>query len=178
MLFDKPYIMQRFYKKILFFLFFIFNFSSCKINNNLIATHRTIPFEFSKPPYIQNWVAGVKGGGSGVNIHIPVKDLLNTTPDSIYFRGKSTKAIFINDNIIGRFSSEVNQLEGETLSKHKLIEAKNDFNSTTQSRFLNLILQDNECILTFRVRNRLYYHKISSLLQLDAIPYSSPPEPR
>lgn len=170
--------MQRFYRKTLIFLFFIFYFSSCKINNNLIASHRTIPFEFSKPPYVQDWIAGVRGGGSGVNIHIPVKDLLNTTPDSIYFRGKSTKAFFINDNIIGRFPSEVNQFEGETLSKHKLIEIKNDFNLTTRSRFLNLTLRDNECILTYRMRNRLYYHKISSLLQLDAIPYSSPPEPR
>ncbi len=42
--------------------------------------------------YYQHWVAGIKGGGSGVNIFIPIDNLDNNVKlDSVYFKGKATK---------------------------------------------------------------------------------------
>jgi hypothetical protein len=35
-------------------------------------------------PYFQSWVAGVQGGGSGIDVFLPVKDLNNITPLTAY----------------------------------------------------------------------------------------------
>ena len=62
-------------------------------------------------PYFQSWVAGIQGGGSGVDVFLPVKDLKNITPDSLHFRGQRVKVIYKDQYITARFQTPDNQVE-------------------------------------------------------------------
>ena len=71
-------------------------------------------------PYFQSWVAGAQGGGSGVDVFLPVKDLNNITPDSLHFRGQRAKVIYKDQRITARFHTPDNQLEKVILSNEPL----------------------------------------------------------
>ncbi len=77
-----------------------------------------------KEVYCQSWVAGVRGGGAGINIFIPtnIKTYDNTRLDSVYFRGKSAKLQIIEDKTIvyvGRFISEANKNQDLVMSGNR-----------------------------------------------------------
>src|SRR5690606_41772555 len=62
------------------------SFSQCSSSQKL---QEKAPVTFGEV-YFQRWNAGIQGGGSGINLFIPVMDT-NVVLDSVYFRGKSAK---------------------------------------------------------------------------------------
>ena len=59
-----------------------------------------VPFQIGAC-YYQKWIAGVEGGGSGIDLYIPIISNGNITElDSVYFQGKGTKLEFKNDSFI------------------------------------------------------------------------------
>ncbi|MBR9846987.1 MAG: hypothetical protein GYB35_13165, partial [Algicola sp.] len=90
------------------------SFSQCSSAQKL---QKRAPVEFGQV-YAQKWVAGVKGGGSGINVFIPVKNT-SVVLDSIFFRGQKAKLEFNKDKetfYVGRFQTPMNQKQDIILS--------------------------------------------------------------
>jgi len=126
-------------------------------------------------PYFQSWVAGVQGGGRGVDVFLPVKDLKRITPDSIHFRGQRAKAVYKNQMIVAHFSSSQNQPKDVILSNEPLAEAKNQLLPTGDRSPFEL--PNNACVLSYKIENNRYYHKITDLTQRPSNSYPKSPPP-
>lgn len=126
-------------------------------------------------PYFQTWVAGVQGGGRGVDVFLPVKDLNNITPDSIHFRGQRAKAVYKYQMIVGHFSSPQNQPKDIILSNEPFAEANNQL--LPKADYSAFELEPNACVLSYILENKRYYHKITDLTQRTSISYPKSPPP-
>ena len=86
------------------------SFSQCSSAQKL---QKETPIKFGTS-YYQHWVAGIQGGGSGINLFIETEGILkeNIQLDSVYFRGMVAK-FEVKPNYptlyIGRFSLKANQ---------------------------------------------------------------------
>lgn len=106
--------------------------------------------------YYYSWNAGIKEGGSGVNVFIKIKDT-HLILDSVYFKGKRAKLqIKHNDSslYVGRFTFK------------------------TDSSDINLLktpfkLKDNECVISYLDSKKLHYYKISNIEERETINYPS-----
>lgn len=142
----------------------------------MIGCQTTKPALFvSKPPisiespYYQSWVAGIQGGGSGVDVFLPVKNLEGITLDSLFFRGQVTKAIYNNQYIVGHFKTSQNQPQDVILSHELLAEANNQL--FPRRNFIPFELAEKACVLSYFHQNRRYYYKISNLTERTNVPY-------
>ena len=126
-------------------------------------------------PYFQSWVAGAQGGGSGVDVFLPVKDLNNITPDSLHFRGQRVKVIYKDQYITARFHTLDNQLGKVILSNEPLAEANNKLLPLGDNSPFDL--PKNTCVLSYRLNNKRYYYKILDLTKSNFTPYPSSPPP-
>lgn len=125
--------------------------------------------------YCQTWVAGIKGGGSGINIFIPVMDK-TIQLDSVYFRGKATK-LEVNSSetplYIGRFKTGFNE--------HKDIIMSSDSNEEYGNKLpekavkIPFDLKDDECVVSYIKDNKTLYYKISNVQQKEPLNYPSAP---
>jgi hypothetical protein len=137
-----------------------------------------------KPPiglgetYAQKWVAGVKGGGSGINVFIPVKDT-SVTLDSIYFRGQKEQLEFVKREqalYVGRFRTDLNQSKDLILSSDMKEESKNRLPKLKEK--LPFEFNDDECIITYRKGGKTMYYKISNIKMEEPLNYPSAPPNR
>ena len=158
------------YKISLFCLSFMIG---CKITKpTLFVSKILISIE---APYFQTWVAGVEGGGRGIDVFLPVKDLNNITPDSIHFRGQRAKAVYKNQMIVGHFSSPQNQPKDVILSNEPFAETNNQLLPIADHSAFEL--EHNACVLSYILENKHYYHKITDLTQRTSISYPKSPPP-
>lgn len=128
-----------------------------------------------KDVYYQSWVAGVKGGGSGINVFIKVQDTL-VKLDSIYFRNKRV-ALEVKPHdrtlYIGRFNSGSNQMKEKIMH----LEPKEEYGNTMPEIPVPIPfeLKDYECVISFIKGKRIKYFKIENLRRERSIPYPSAP---
>lgn len=150
------------------------SFSQCSSTHKL---ETEAPIFHGQAYYIQ-WIAGVQGGGSGIDVFIPTKD--NTVAfDSIYFRNMVSK-LAVQDQpervYVGHFKTRIN-------SKRDVI-----MSSDNQEEFGNVMpdipknspfeLKDSECILSFLKNGKTHYYKITNLVQKEGTPMMSAPPNR
>ena len=64
----------------------------------------TAPLEITAP-YYNSWVAGIEGGGAGINVFLPLKENANIVIDSLHFRGEKSAVETRDKLIIGRFKT-------------------------------------------------------------------------
>ena len=148
----------------------LLNFSNCggaQNNNGKMTLEQNPPFKISEA-YYQNWVAGIKEGGSGTNIHIVFNEM---EPDvviqNIYFRNQILEA----KGNINEPKQFVGYLKNETprdviMDADPLKEAQN----TTQKEF-PFQLQENESVIEYWFGGEKNYYKIENLSQREMIPY-------
>ena len=134
---------------------------SCKSTRS-IHFQSEIPLQIESP-YFQTWVAGIQGGGSGIDVFFPVKDLNNIIPDSIHFRGQRVKAVYKNKMILGHFSTPKNQHQDIILSNEPLAEANNQLLPKQDHSAFEL--EPNTCVLSYIIDNKRFYYKITDLIQ-------------
>ena len=158
------------YKISLFCLSFLLGCKTTK--STLFVSNSPISIE---APYFQSWIAGVQGGGRGVDVFLPVKDLKRITPDSIHFRGQRAKAVYKNQMIVAHFSSSQNQPKDVILSHEPFAEAKNQLLPKEDHSAFEL--EPNTCVLSYILENKRYYHKIINLVQRPTIAFPSSPPP-
>ncbi len=150
----------------------MFSFSQCSSQKKL---QDQAPMQL-KEVYCQSWVAGVRGGGAGINIFIPtnIKTYDNTRLDSVYFRGKSAKLQIIEDKTIvyvGRFISEANKNQDLVMSGNR----KEEYGNKTPmgEEGIPFELKDDECVVSYKVGAKTKYFKIENIVEKVSIPYPS-----
>ena len=157
-------------------LFVLVSFSQCSSSKTL---QEKAPINFGEV-YFQSWVAGVEGGGSGINIFIPIKEttLGNFELDSVYFRGKVAKLETKTDKTlyIGRFSTPANQQIDIKMTNEPNGEYGNTV--TALSENFPFQLKDNECVVGYKDNNQTKYYKIENISEKDRVDYPSAPPNR
>ena len=126
--------------------------------------------------YCQAWIAGIEGGGAGLNIFIPTENT-SIELDSVYFRGKVAKLEVKNQNgtiYIGRFISDFNKKKDLIMSNKPNAEFGNEMPNI--SKKIPFELKDNECVISYKKGKTTKYFKVDNVVEKDLIPYpSSPP---
>lgn len=136
---------------------------------------KTNPVEFGEV-YYQQWVAGVKGGGSGVNIYIPIKSNNNhIVLDSVFFREKVSKLEKINESlVVGRFKSSVNQQKDLILSSNPKDEYGNQVEKSVQD--FPFELKSNQCVISYIEDFKTKYIMMDNILKKTLLAYPSAPQ--
>jgi len=141
-------------------------FSHCKVFDPL-TLQKTPPFTLSQTPYYQAWISGMFGGGSGINVFIPIEEPKHFRLDSLHFREQKVKAVYQNKSIFACFKTTDNQ------NKDILEGIDNSLLSTVDRSPFSL--KHDACILSYQINNKRYYYKIEDLQQKPSIGYPSAP---
>ena len=119
-----------------------------------------VPFSLEAVSF-QEWYAGIKVGGTGINVFLPLKNVnQNVTIDSIYFRNLKAK-LEMKD---GKYVAVL-----ENTSKFytfKKSERPDDYPFT---------LLDDECAISYIENGVTKYHKVSQLNEVAGIYYENGP---
>ena len=123
--------------------------------------------------YYKHWVAGVKGGGSGITLFFSIKNNnKNVEFDSAYFRGMQTKLDFKKTGYAANFKTKANQKEDVIMSNDKNAEFGNQLPSKADFPFQ---LKDNECVISYIEDNTTKYFKIENIIEKPRDQYPSAP---
>ena len=147
---------------------FLFSFSNCgSSQTNSYTLTQDPPFSIDDV-YYQKWVAGVQGGGSGINVHITFKDFREDVRiDSIYFRNKVEKAQNApqqREQYVGYFKTETNRAINMDINPKE--EAKNI--PPTPFPFK---LSENEAVVSYYKNGIIKYYKIKGIRQKQMLAY-------
>ena len=145
------------------------SFSQC---SSVPKLQNEAPMSFGEV-YYQEWTAGVQGGGSGINLFIPVIDS-DIILEKVFFRGEEAKLEVKPSNpklYIGRFKTEINQPKDIILSS----DPKEEYNNTIPQKETSIPfnLEDNECVISYSIDGSTKYFKISNIRKEPAINYPS-----
>lgn len=137
----------------------LFSFSQCK--NSKEMTYKTVKhaqFKITKATY-KNWVAGVKGGGSGINVFIAIPNLETDkiTIDSLFFRGQKVKAEHKGLLYVGYFKTSTNQKKDIIMSGD--VNAEYGNKAPIKELKFPFDLKDNEVVISYKKRGKIKYLK-------------------
>lgn len=136
---------------------------------------KSIPMTFGEV-YYQHWVAGVQGGGSGINLFINVNSNKNNIIlDSIYFQSDVAKLEPVNSSLfVGRFKTEANQTKDFVMSSNP----KEEYGNTVQStkKHIPFNLKDNQCVLSYKEGDKIKYFMIEDIKKKKLLAYPSAPQ--
>ncbi|WP_223550173.1 hypothetical protein [Aestuariivivens sp. NBU2969] len=146
------------------------SFSQCA---SILKLQDTIAVDIGEV-YYQSWVAGVKEGGSGINIYIPIKNKsAEIVLDSVYFKRKGVKLEETNPNLyIGRFSIATTKPD-IVMTNKPFAEYGNKAPKIKQDSPFDL--KEDECVLSFTERGKRKYYKITGIIKNKPIFYPSTP---
>lgn len=124
--------------------------------------------------YCQSWVAGIEGGGSGINIFIPMKEEFSQL-DSVYFRGKVAKLEIIPDSLllVGRFKTDFNQPKDMVMHKDPKKEFGNEMPEIPKN--FPFDLKDDECVISYLEGQKTKYFKVKNIVQKPILAYPAAP---
>ena len=147
------------------------SFSQCSSAQKL---QEKAPTNFGQV-YCQTWVAGVRGGGSGINIFIPVTNF-SVKIDSVYFRGKKAKLNIESDNkmvFVGRIKTDLNNEQHDVMVNS---EVKEEQKEEAPKETIPFELQNNECVVSYIDNGAVKYYKIENVVDKPLTSY--PMQPR
>lgn len=151
------------------------SFSQCSTAQKL---QKEAPLTYDEV-YSQRWIAGIQGGGSGVNLFIPVTSQSEIVLDSVYFRGQASKLEIRKDTAlyIGRFQSEFNQPKQDIVLSS---DQKEEYNNQLPKKSVEIPfeLKDDECVVSYQKGDKTLYFKISGITQKAPLNYPSTPPNR
>tara|TARA_B110000037_G_scaffold107971_1_gene125084 strand:- start:9779 stop:10282 length:504 start_codon:yes stop_codon:yes gene_type:complete len=148
----------------------IFNCKSAQ--EPLLQFQTTAPIDFSEP-YYNSWVAGIEGGGAGINVFLPTTKPSKIIIDSLHFRGEKSAVETRDQLIIGRFKYTTTRKKDIIFSSDRRAEYGNT--PPTQIDASPFTLSQNECVISYQVKNKRLYYKISNLKKGGSIAYPSAP---
>ncbi|PVW15104.1 hypothetical protein DDV96_06765 [Marixanthomonas spongiae] len=148
--------------------FIFFSFSNCgSSQTNSYKLTQNAPFSIDDVFY-QDWVAGVKEGGSGTNVHITFKNMEeDVVIDSIFFRNKSEKAKNspqAKKHYIGYFKNKTNR--DIVMDSDPRKEAQN-----TPPEPFPFNLADNEAVVSYEQNGSTEYFKITDIRKKEMLAY-------
>lgn len=156
-------------KKITYFILF----SCVSLGNYSCAGGKDVLFE-KEPPFkvkaafFQTWVAGIEGGGSGINVSIILGEIFEEIEvKEIYYQDKVTKAVQDTQNIDKYTGFFVNEINRDIVMD---VNAKKEAANTPPEKSL-FTLSKNEAVLSYLHNGEYEYYKISDLEEKPIIAY-------
>lgn len=133
----------------------------CASSKEVVTTFED-PTAFKvKPVYFQEWYAGIKVGGTGINIFVPVvNESENITIDSIYFRNLKGKLVKKDGKYLAILKNKLRQYI------FKKAERPDDYPFT---------LTDNECAISYIENEQTKYIKITNINEVAGTYYENGP---
>ena len=128
--------------------------------------------------YYQKWIAGVQGGGAGINLFIPVDELPeNIQLEKVFFQKMAAPIKKETDTLwVARFVTNVNRERDIVMSNNPIEEA---VNTPQEQGNFPFRLEDTEAGLSYRQDGVLKYSKILNLKEKTSVAYpSAPPKDR
>ncbi|TXD70314.1 hypothetical protein [Aequorivita lipolytica] len=148
----------------------ILSFSNCggaTTVGSKMSFEQNPPFKIAEA-YYQNWVAGVKEGGSGTNVHITFSEIdPNVVIQNIYFKKQILEAKGnVNEpkQFVGYLKNE--QQRDIIMDSDPIKEAQN-----TPSKTFPFELENNQAVVEYWFSGKKNYYKIINLSQKEMIPY-------
>ncbi len=150
------------------------NFSSCSSAQKL---QEETPFSIGEVSS-QKWVAGVQGGGAGINVFIPISEIEeNIEMKGLYYHGKLVELEKRKDGLyIGRFKTNINQKVDFIIDEDSKKEYGNKVPEIEEKAKIPFELKDNEAILSYMHKGRLKYFKIENIITKQIAAYLSTPK--
>lgn len=144
----------------MFAIVFSFTFQ-CSSSKAVLPTFEDSTTFNVKPIQFQEWYAGIKVGGTGVNVFVPISDVSNNIEiDSIYFRNLKGK-------LVQKGSKYVALLKND--SPHytfQIAEKPSDFPFT---------LTNDECVISYIQDGETKYLKMRDLTEVAGTYYENGP---
>ena len=155
----------------------IFSLSIILFSNTGCAGGKDTGYSFEQEPpftlgtvYYQDWVAGVREGGSGTNVHITIESYADDVVIlDVYFRSKKEKAQNspqFMDQYVGYFKNEARPdiiMDSDPVKESQNIPPES----------FPFQLEDNEAVLSYLYKDEVMYLKISKMEQKPMIAYPS-----
>ena len=125
------------------------------------------PFKIQQAQF-QKWVAGVQGGGSGVNVQVTILEIQEGVQiKEMYFREQIVKArsnFETPDYFTGEF---LNQPRPDVIMDGDAVqEAQN-----TPPREFPFQLKDDEAVISYSLKGEVYFVKVSSMEEKPMLAY-------
>lgn len=138
----------------------LFGFSQCGNSKNLTyKLQEEISFKVLDANY-QPWVAGISGGGGGINVFFMVSNLdsKNIEMDSLFFRGQIAKIEIKPTAYVARFKRNVNQRPD--LIIHGEADAEYENTPAIKESKFPFKLEDDEAIVSYKEKEIQKYFKL------------------
>lgn len=158
------------------YYFFSMTFMALLVSNcgSAQELQANVPLEIGEV-YYQHWIAGIKGGGSGVNVFINViSNKNNMVLDSVYFQGKVAKVDKVNDTLfVGRIKTNANQKNDLVMSSNP----KEEYGNKVQlpSENYPFELTNHQCVISYKEGIETKYFKVESMTKRPLQAYPSAP---
>lgn len=149
-------------KKATYALIFAVIFTStfqCASHKEIATTfEEEAPFKV-KPVSFQEWYAGIKVGGTGINVFIPITNIKeNIVFNNVYFR-----------NLKGQLVKE----QGKYVAVLKNPSRNYTFIKADKPADYPFTLADDECVLSYTENGKLKYYKMISLNEVAGTYYEN-----
>ena len=154
------------------------SFAQCTSTKKTMEITKTIELtkESISEVYYQKWVAGVRGGGSGIDLYINKSVVGDKKLITAYFKGKSVKfnSIAMNSNVyIAHFNGEANQKYDLNMEADAINEYGNKIPTKKDSIPFKLAI--NDAVVTYLENNTLMYLKLLNIPKKETLAYPSAP---
>lgn len=145
--------------------------SSKNPNNNFVFEKKP-PFKLENA-YFQKWAAGVKEGGSGINVFVNFEEMpSDVVVQNIYFRNHILEAKNSLDNPESFTATWLNEKKDDSyiMDSNPLAEAKN-----TPSNHFPFSLDDDQAVISYWHGGERHYFKIKHLSERHQLNYPQAP---
>jgi len=126
--------------------------------------------------YYQNWVAGVRGGGSGTDLYISKSAVGNKQLVTAYFKEKIVdfdSTVKESNMYIARFKGEANQVYDINMEEDAINEYGNK--APIEKAAFPFKLEPNEAVVSYLDNTTLKYLKLINISKKESLAYPSAP---
>ncbi len=145
---------------IVFAIAFSFTFQCASPKVATATFEQQTPFTL-KPVVFQEWYAGIKVGGTGINVFLPISDVKQGVVfDEVYFR-----------NLKGKLNKDGDKYTAVLKNPSRYY----TFQKAEKPAGYPFDLKDNECVISYVENGQTKYHKIIALNEVAGTYYENGP---
>lgn len=131
------------------------------------------PFQTAEV-YYKQWIAGVQGGGSGIDLYVPITDMSDGIQlEKAFFKGKVAPLNATEGKVfVAHFFTDLNNERDLTLHADAIEEA---VNTPSVSESFPFPLKTDEAGISYKENGVLKYTKLTNIIQKESIPRPTAP---
>jgi hypothetical protein len=132
-----------------------------------------LPFQTSEV-YFKQWIAGVQGGGSGIDLYILITDMSDGIQlQKAFFKGKVAPLNLTDGNVfVAHFLTDLNNERDLTLHGDAIEES---VNTPAAPEPFPFPLNADEAGISYKENGILKYTKLANIIEKESIPRPSAP---